>query len=227
MSNEIVAKWKFAWIAENTGFSEKQIEVLKCTSLNTLTTESQVILALNVAKKYDLDIFAKEFWAWVDNRWQLITIASAEWFKKIARRQPWFINIEAYAVFEWEEFTMNTSTGEVKHTISLSCRGKDKKPLGAYARLKMQGKDDLVKWVDWDEYSNDHVTFASPWKKQRSAMIEKCAITVLCRQAFWLSGLYWEEEANIATPAQHNFTEDREKVGEIFNKITQKTDDTK
>lgn len=195
-------------VAEATGFTEKQIETLKGTSLSTLKTQAQVILALNVAKKYDLDIFAKEFWAWVDNKWALITIASAEWFKKIARKQAWFISIEANAVFESEDFSLNTWIWELSHSIKLDSRGKDKKPVGAYARLKMEWKPDQVKWVDWAEYSNDHVTFASPWKKQRSAMIEKCAITVLCRQAFGLSGLYWEEETDVMRNVNKNVSND-------------------
>ena len=198
--SEIVKTGKFAEVS-------KQIETLKLTSFNTLQTEAQVVLALTVAKKYDLDIFAKEFWAWVDNRWQLVTIASAEWFKKIARKQPGFIGIEANAVYEWEEFSLNTGTWEMSHCISPGTRWKDKKPLWAYARLKMKWKQDEIKWVDWLDYANDQVTFASPWKKQKSAMIEKCAITVLCRQAFWLSWLYWEEESsNMYTKPQEVVT---------------------
>lgn len=196
MGKEIAKVNQVTEISTETWFSEKQIEVLKNTSLNTLKTQSQVILALNVAKKYDLDIFAKEFWAWVDNKGRLITIASAEWFKKIARKQKGFISIEANAVFDGEEFSLNTWTWKVSHSIKLDSRWSNKKPVWAYARLKMEWKVDEVKWVDWSEYSNDQVTFASPWKKQRSAMIEKCAITVLCRQAFWLSGLYGEEETD-------------------------------
>jgi len=183
-------------IAIATWFTTKDIEVLKNTIFDTLKTQAQVILALNVCKKYDLDPFAKEFWAWVDNRGRLITIASASWFMKIARKQKGFISMQANAVYDGEEFSMNTATWEVNHVIKLDCRGADKKPLWAYARLKMEWKDDEVKWVDWSEYANDSVTFASPWKKQRAAMIEKCWSTVLLRQAFGLSWLYWEEETD-------------------------------
>jgi len=234
-TTDIVKAKGTAEIAKATWFTEKDIEVLKNTVLNTLKTQAQVILALNVAKKYDLDIFAKEFWAWVDNKSRLITIASAEGFKKIARKQTWFISIQANAVFEGEEFSLNTGTGEVNHIINLKNRGKDKSPVGAYARLKMKGKEDEVKWVDWAEYANDQVTFSSPWKKQKSAMIEKCAITVLCRQAFWLSGLYWEEETDSMRNLSKNVSNetDIENVdntvadleAEILNK-TSKTEET-
>ena len=210
MNKIVKANWTKE-ISTATGISEKDIEVLKNTCLSTLKTQAQVILALNVAKRYDLDIFAKEFWAWVDNRWKLITIASAEWFKKIARKQSWFISIQANAVFKWEEFELNTWTWDVYHKVKLDCRWKDKKPIWAYARLKMEWKEDEVKWVDWHEYSNDSVTFASPWKKQRSAMIEKCAITVLCRQAFWLSWLYWEEETDYMRNLEKNVSNDVDK----------------
>lgn len=211
-------------ISSATGFSNKNIEVLKNTIFDTLKTQAQVILALNVCRKYDLDPFAKEFWAWVDNRWKLITIASAEWFKKIARKQTGFISIQANAVFEWEEFSLNTWTWEVSHVIKLDSRWKDKKPIWAYARLKMEWKADEVKWVDWSEYSNDQVTFASPWKKQRSAMIEKCCITVLCRQAFWLSWLYWEEETDSIRNLEKNVSNevDKENIENITEELEQK-----
>lgn len=210
-------------ISTETGFTEKEIEVLKNTSLSTLKTQSQVILALNVAKKYDLDIFSKEFWAWVDNKGRLITIASAEWFKKIARKQKGFISIEANAVFDWEEFSMNTWTWKVSHEIKLDCRWSNNKPKWAYSRLKMEWKQDEVKWVDWSEYSNDQVTFASPWKKQRSAMIEKCAITVLCRQAFWLSGLYGDEETDHMRNLKNNVSNEvnQEELDKEASKLQQ------
>lgn len=199
-----------------TWFTEKDIEVLKNTVFSTLKTQAQVILALKVAQKYDLDVFAKEFWAWQDNRGQLISIASASWFMKIARKQKGFISIQANAVFEWEHFSMNTATWVVNHEIKLECRWPDKKPLWAYARLKMKWKEDAVKWVDWSEYSNDQVTFASPWKKQRAAMIEKCWSTVLCRQEFGLSWLYWEEE----TDSMRNLKKD------VSNDVDQENIDT-
>lgn len=188
-------------ISQETWFSNKQIEVLKNTVFNTLKTESQVILALKVAQKYDLDVFAKEFWAFQDNTWKLISIASASWFMKIARRQPWFISIEAHAVYEWEEFKMNTSTWEVTHIIDLSAR-KPKKdwevvsPIGAYARLRMQGKPDQVKFAEWSQYQKMTTKFNSPWNINKNAMIEKVSVTLLCREAFGLSWIYGEEETD-------------------------------
>ena len=212
MSETDIVKAKWAnEISLATWFSEKDIEVLKNTVFSTLKTQAQVILALKVAQRYELDVFAKEFWAWQDHKWQLISIASASWFMKIARRQKGFISIQANAVFEWEDFELNTWTWDVHHKIKLDCRWADKKPLWAYARLKMEWKEDEIKWVDWNEYSNDQVKFASPWKKQRSAMIEKCAMTVLCRQAFGLSWLYWEEETDSQRNLNKNVDNDVDK----------------
>jgi len=197
---DVVVKDKFSDITKETWFNNKQIEVLKNTVFNTLKTESQVILSLKVAQKYQLDPFAKEFWSWVDNWWKLITVASASWFMKIARRQPWFISLQANAVYEWEDFSINTWNWEVNHVIKLDSRGKDKKPVGAYARLKMEWKEDVVKFVQWGEYAKETSKFNSPWNTYRNAMIEKAAVTVLCREAFWLSGLYWEQELDKIKP---------------------------
>ena len=215
-----IVKVNSAWeIAKATWFTEKNIEVLKNTIFSTLNTQAEVILALNVCKKYDLDPFAKEFWAWRDNKW-LVTIASASWFMKIARRQKWFISIQANAVFDGESFSLNTWTWALTHSIKLECRGKDKKPLWAYARLKMEWKDDEVKWVDWSEYTNEHRK-SSPWSKQSSAMIEKCAITVLCRQAFGLSWLYWEEETDSMRNLEKNVSNevDQDNIDDVTAKL--------
>ena len=50
--------------------------------------------------------------------------------------------------------------------------------------------------MDWSEYCPVNVDY-SPWAKQKTAMITKCATSVLIREAFGISGLY--DEAEIAS----------------------------
>lgn len=187
--------------------NKKALYVILKTSFPTLQTIEQFAAALMIARKYQLDPISKEIWAWVDRDWKLISCASAEWFKKIARRQVWFISIEAHAVFEWEKFSMNAWSWIVSHEVDLEKRkwsytwdGKDKKlvkvfPIWAWCRIRQTGKPDFLKFVNWDDY-NKAWADRSVWTKYSCSMIEKCAITVSVRDCYWLSWLYWEEETH-------------------------------
>lgn len=79
----------------------------------------------------------------------------------------------------------------LKHRMGgQSMAARSGNPIGAYAVLRMEGKPDVINWVDWSEYAGT----SGPWTKQKAAMIRKCAVAVLCREAFGLSGLYDEAE---------------------------------
>lgn len=198
------------------------INTLLKTSFPTLETIEQVVVAFQTAIQYDLDPKMKEMFAWIDNRGNMICIASAMWFMKIARKQKWFIKIESHAIYEWEEFSMDTWTWVVSHKINPSKR-INKKPIWAYARLKMEWKEDQVKFVNWTDYYTKK-NFSNPWDKQWDALIEKCASTVLLRQAFWLSWLYWEEETdntrNLTTNVSNEV--DKENIENITEELEQK-----
>lgn len=117
-------------------------------------------------------------------------------FLKIARKQNGYKSIIANAVYPSDDFEMDMSTGKiVKHIIHPELTKPDDVPHGAYAILNMEGKEPVTKWVYWNEYvqSGDY----TPWRKQKSAMICKCATSILCREAFGLSGLYGEEEMSV------------------------------
>jgi len=175
-------------------YSQWVINTIIKTSFPTLQTIEQVIVAFQTAKEYWLDPKMKEMFSWIDYKGNLVNIASASWFMKIARRQPWFIKIEAHSVYKGEEFELNTGTGEVSHKISLEARAVNgANPIWAYARLEMEGKSPQVKFVNWNDYFIES-TKPTQWYKKKSAMIEKCGLTVIVRQAFGLSGLYGEEE---------------------------------
>ncbi len=176
-------EWKYsAWM----------INTLIKTSFPTLESVEEAVVAFQLAAKYNLDPAMKQMFAWKDNRWNMVCIASAAWFMKIARSQKWFISISAHSVYPDEDFSLDTGSWIVSHKINPAIRSW-KKPLWAYARLEMEWKEPQVKWVNWDEYYVKK-SFATPWDNQSSAMIEKTAISVLLRQALWLDGLYWMEE---------------------------------
>lgn len=167
------------------------------------------MVAMSIAKKYDLDPTVKEIYGW--EKWGRVTIvASNAWLLKVARQQEWFLNIIANAVFPEDEFEMDMATGKVtKHIIHPEKREATTNPVGAYATLFMKDREPVSKWVYWDEYVQ--VGDYTPWRKQKSAMISKCATSVLCREAFWLSGLYGEEEME-----QESFEDKKKKANSVF-----------
>lgn len=170
------------------------------------------MVAMSIAKKYDLDPSVKEIYGW-EKGWRVTVVASNAWFLKIARKQDWYIKIISNAVFPEDEFEMDMLNDEIKkHVIHPEKRDKESVPLGAYAILKMKDQPDQVKWVDWTEYVQtwDY----SPWRKQKSAMISKCATSVLCREAFGLSGLYGEEEME-----QESFEDKKKKANNVMKTL--------
>jgi hypothetical protein len=85
----------------------------------------------------------------------------------------------------------------------------------------MEGKEPVAKWVYWNEYvqAGDY----TPWKKQRSAMISKCATSVLCREAFGLSGIYGEEEVSDKETVVEKATRAKEAVKRLSRSEGTKT----
>lgn len=170
------------------------------------------MIAMSIAKKYNLDPSVKEIYGW--EKWGRVTIvASNAWLLKVARQQEWFLNIIANAVFPEDEFEMDMATGKVtKHIIHPEKREATTNPVGAYATVFMKDREPVSKWVYWDEYVQtwDY----SPWRKQKSAMISKCATSVLCREAFGLSGLYGEEEME-----QETFDDKKKKAAVVMKSL--------
>lgn len=195
---------KYQYVAEKYSkpddvLSIQDIVAIKNVSFPDLDIQNFMV-AMHMANTYDLDPRAKEIWGW-EKGGKITIVASNAGFLKIARKQPGFISIISNAVFPGDEFEMDMATGTVtKHIIHPDKLEANTVPLGAYTILRMEGKDPVTKWVYWNEYvqTGDY----TPWKKQKSAMICKCSSSVLCREAFGLSGLYGEEEAEFESVKQ-------------------------
>lgn len=198
-------------ISEKYWYDIRDVIAMKNAAFPDLDAQ-HFMIAMGVAKKYDLDPLVREIYGY--EKWGRVTIAAANaGFLKIARRQDWYIKIISSAVFPEDEFEMDMLNDEIKkHIIHPEKRDKDSIPLGAYAILKMKDQPDQIKWVDWNEYvqTGDY----TPWRKQKSAMISKCATSVLCREAFGLSGLYGEEEME-----QESFDDKKKKAAAVMKSL--------
>ncbi len=202
-------------IAGQYGIEIRDVVAMKNVAFPDIDAQ-HFMIAMTIAKKYDLDPTVREIYGW-EKGWRVTIVASNAWFLKVARQQTGFINVISNAVYPWDDFEMDMATGKVtKHIIHPEKREKDGVPIWAYATLFMKDKDPISKWVYWDEYVQtwDY----SPWRKQKSAMISKCATSVLLREAFGLSGLYGEEEME-----QETF-EDKKKKANVIMKALKEAD---
>ena len=187
----IPTEQKYEILSQKFNIPADEIKALHTVAFPDLWVDS-FIVAMQVAQQYDLDPRIKEIWWWKDSRGKIVIIWSDAGFRKIARKQPWYQQLITNAVYPDDDFEIDLLASEVKKHIPKPAKTWTN-PLGAYAILRMNGKPDQVKWVRWDEYYVE-TQYQSPWKKQKSAMICKCATSTLCRDAFWLSGLYGEAE---------------------------------
>lgn len=172
-------------------WTEAQIKALRSASFPDLNN-SEFIVAMKIAKQYSLDPFAKEIWGW-HHEWKTMVVVSNSGYMKIARNQPWFLSLTAQPVFKWDDFQIDFAKNEITHKVDFSNRVHTENPIWAYAILEYLSnwvRQKNIKFVSWSEYSR-----TSPvWNKNKSAMICKVATTVVCREVYWLSWLYTEEE---------------------------------
>lgn len=176
--------------------SQKQIEALKSASFPTLDM-GNFMVAMKIAKQYELDPFAKEIWWWEQSGKTMIVVAYA-WYLRIARQQKGFIQIETQPVFAKDDFEINYVEKTIKHILNIKEMEKADTPIGAWARLTYMSNWVLctnVKFVRWDEYARGNV-----WNTNKSAMITKVAGTVVIREVYGLSWLYTEEEVGKTPP---------------------------
>lgn len=69
--------------------------------------------------------------------------------------------------------------------------------VGAWCAVDLDGQPPRFFFADWDEYAPANPG-KSPWSKQKSAMIEKCAISLAHRTTTGLSGVVGEGEEHAA-----------------------------
>lgn len=170
-----------------------QVNALRKASFPTLG-DSDFIVAMKIAKQYNLDPFAKEIWWW-EQTWKTMIVVAYAGYLRIARSQPGFIQIETQPVCADDTFSIDYVSKEIIHKMSINkekTRQKSENPVGAWCRLRYmsQGVEQVnIKYVEWAEYAKGNV-----WLTNKSAMICKVAWTVTIREVYGLSGLYIEEE---------------------------------
>ena len=176
-------------------YTAEMVDTIKNT-VATNATDSELMMFLSVANKYDLDPFLGEiYFVKYDTKSQIVS--SRDGYRKIAKRQPNFLKCQSMEVCANDTFKTTMEMGEVTnitHEFSQNDRGAI---VGAYAILKTTDGQSYYTYVDIKEYD----TRQNAWRKYKSAMIKKVAETQLYKQFADINGIQPEE----AMPKGYDF----------------------
>lgn len=185
------------------GYNQEQVATIKETVAKG-ATDTELYMFLSLAKKYELDPFAKEIWFIKDNSGRVMIQAGRDGFLKTAQRDLKFKGIASFPVYSNDEFELNPTEGEVKHKPNFKERGE---LIGAWARVEKEGVTPYVSFADFKEYyagykdenGNVKVGKYGPlkpqlWDTKPSMMIQKVAQTIALRMTFGINGMYAPEE---------------------------------
>lgn len=181
-------------------FTVNELRTIKRTVMPDLDpAEFQMTIAM--AARYDLDPLAKEIWG-VKGKTRngqpgrVLIMVGRDGLLKVARRDPTYAGSDTDVVRANDVFKVKRSSAgrEIIHEYEGSDvdRGAI---VGAWAQVYQKGYHDTYFYAPFSEYMPKNADPYSPWTKQPSVMIQKCALALCLRLAFNLSGVVAEEEA--------------------------------
>jgi phage recombination protein Bet len=172
------------------GWTKGQVEAIANTVAKGATLH-ELYTFLYINKSYGLDPFKRESHFMKDHktgRWSIII--GIDGMRKIARRDPSYLGVQAFAVREGDEFAVDAANYTVVHKFGKQ-RGK---VLGAWARADAKGRMPVIVWVDFEEYYRPGW---DAWVRMPATMIAKVAESHALRRQFGLGDLYTEEEMGV------------------------------
>lgn len=194
-------------------WTQEQVNLVRATVARDCT-EPELAMFLELAARYQLDPFAKQIYATKmkgknGQPGRLAIIVGRDGMLVIASRSKDYRGYDSDVIRENDEFQFSRNdNGEpiVKHSYGkLADRGE---VVGAWSIVYRDGRRPRYFLAPLEEYVPSNNNDFSPWKKQLSVMIEKCAVSTAHRLAFEITGLVGEEEA-----AHQLFSEERDVVG--------------
>ena len=187
------------------GYNQEQVATIKETVAKG-ATDTELYMFLSLAKKYELDPFAKEIWFIKDNSGRVMIQAGRDGFLKTAQRDEKFKGIASFPVYSNDDFELNPINGDVKHKPNFQDRGE---LIGAWARVEKEGVTPYVSFADFKEYyagyKDDQGKIKTGkygplkpqlWDTKPSMMIQKVAQTIALRMTFGINGMYAPEEVD-------------------------------
>lgn len=186
-------------------FAPAMRKLIKDSLLPSEATEADLYYLLEMAATYRLDPFARELWAVkmpgrnAAGGAYLTIMVGRDGMLAIAERHPDYRGYRCQAVYANDEFQYHSQPiahpdgthSHVEHSFTVI--GDRGELLGAWAEVYRDGKPPVfffAKLEEYDKSDNDY----SPWRKQKTVMIEKCALVTALRHAYRISGLYIADE---------------------------------
>lgn len=162
-------------------------------------TDGEFVLFLELCARYELDPFAKQAWAvkLSGKDKPASIIVGRDGYLAIAERHPAYEGMDGDVVREGDKFQIErTSNGPVVHHDYAGNRGKI---LGAWACVyRSDRRVPTYFYAPIDDYKpTGNKLQYSPWSKQESVMMLKCAQSTVLRLAFNISGFVPAEEAGV------------------------------
>lgn len=190
-------------------YDTEMVETIKNTVAKG-ASDSELFMFLSVAAQYDLNPFLKELW-FIKMGGQPTIMTSKDGLVKICKKDPNCSKIQSGTVYENDEFEITYEDFEIsgfKHRFNAKERGEI---LGAWASVTYKNdKKPMFVYVSFDEYNAKNST----WRKYPSAMIEKTAISKVCKLSADISGLYSPEEFNDFNDTKLNLGGEKNSVKE-------------
>lgn len=194
-------------------------KLIKDSLLPPEATETDLYYLLELSATYRLDPFAREIWAVkmpgrnAAQGGYLTIMVGRDGMLAIAERHPDYRGYRCQAYYEHDTVIFHDEPRkrpdgtytQVEHSFTLNAdRGA---LLGAWAEVYREGRPPVffdAKLGEYDKSDSDY----SPWKKQKTVMIEKCALVTALRHTFRISGLYIADEMTNAMLAPAKAVDD-------------------
>ena len=170
-----------------TNLSNEQIAVIQQTVAKDCNP-TELAYFLGVAKSYSLDPFKKEIWCYKDHKGNVVIFAGRDGFLAIASKNQLYRGVYSQAVYKNDIFEGDLNKPDtIIHKVNSFERGA---LLGAYAIVRMEGCEPLLKMVKLDQYKRNSPT----WNSYPDAMICKVAESSALKIACGITGISVGEE---------------------------------
>jgi len=170
-----------------TNLSKEEVLIVKNTVAKDCN-DTELAYFLGVANSYGLSPFKKEVWCYKDHKNNIVIFAGRDGFLSIAKKDPFYRGVYSQAVYSKDIFEGDLNKPDtIVHKVTGFERGN---LIGAYAIVRMEGREPLCKVVKFAEYKKSSPT----WTNYPDAMICKVAESSALKIACGISGLSAGEE---------------------------------
>ena len=166
-------------------WSREQIDLIKRECAPD-TTDNELLLFLAAAERSGLDPIAREIYCMVytGKRRRLVIHAGIDGLRRRAESFHDFRGCTFAAVREGDPCIIDASAGTVAHSFDAGDPARQKKRiLGAWARVRREGRDPVVVWIWLHEFIKVG-TCAELWDQKTEVMVCKVAQHVALRTAY-------------------------------------------